>query len=125
MTVWVRHTLRVEPTGQQAAPSGRECYSVICEDCDVLVHEGTTAPGTRVKEHLEGRSPYEQPLVRCDHCGLPNAAPESDVCPVCWDLMLRGYGWKRAGVLHCHRESTDRDAAALKELHRRRLFRSR
>ncbi len=59
----MKHDLHIKDTGEIAANTGRALYRVVCTGCRILVHEGTTAPHVRVREHLNGDKGYERPLV--------------------------------------------------------------
>lgn len=52
--------IRISPA--KTALSGRQTWRVVCRACLVVVHEGTTAPDIRVREHLAGSPGYERPL---------------------------------------------------------------
>ena len=57
----VIHEMRITPV--RTAPSGRMRYRVECLRCQVVVHEATTGPLTRLKEHWEGIPGYERPMT--------------------------------------------------------------
>lgn len=56
------HDIRITPTTLFGVDSGRRRYRVECHTCQVVVHEATTGPDIRVKEHLEGVKGYERPM---------------------------------------------------------------
>lgn len=56
------HDIRVIATDLFGVDSGRRRYRVECHTCQVVVHEATTGPVIRVKEHLEGVKGYERPM---------------------------------------------------------------
>jgi hypothetical protein len=61
----IEHRMILTPTDLHGVDSGRRRWRVVCETCKTLVHEATTGPEARVREHIigDGHSAYEQPLM--------------------------------------------------------------
>lgn len=57
----VTHNIRITPV--ETSLSGKMRYRVECVACAVVVHEATTGPLVRLREHWEGMKGYERPMT--------------------------------------------------------------
>ena len=55
----IDHEMTIIPIGQDSCLTAYSLYKVVCKTCDLVVHESTTAPDVRIREHL----------AKCMNCG--------------------------------------------------------
>lgn len=47
----LRDRYEVTPTGDEGFTSGRARFKVVCKECQNVLHENTTGPGSYIKDH--------------------------------------------------------------------------
>ena len=60
---YIKHNISISPIGEGALHSNRPLYRVECHECEVVIHEETTAPELAVVDHFKGRPGYSRPMT--------------------------------------------------------------